>query len=126
MSRLVQGDVGSGKTLVAAAACCFAWLNGYQSAFMAPTEILAEQHLHTLQGLLEPLGMRVGLLTGSLKAKAKREIKEKLQNGEIDLCIGTHALISEGVEFQNLGLAVTDEQHTASVFPSGSTCSRNP
>lgn len=111
MSRLVQGDVGSGKTLVAAALLWAGWKAGYQGAFMAPTEILARQHLQTLTALLEPLGMRVGLLTGSLTAKQKREIKFALAGGTVDVAVGTHALITEDVEFSRLGLVVTDEQH---------------
>jgi len=111
MNRLVQGDVGSGKTLVAAACCWMTWRAGCQSAFMAPTEILAKQHYHSLSELLEPMGMRVGLLTGSLTAKGKREVYGKLSLGEIDLIIGTHALISAGVRFSELALVITDEQH---------------
>ena len=111
MSRLIQGDVGSGKTLVAAACLWDAWKAGYQSAFMAPTEILAQQHLATLTGFLEPLGLRVGLLKGSLTAKQKREIKEAAREGQYDVLVGTHALITEDVEFARLGLVVTDEQH---------------
>ena len=111
MNRLVQGDVGSGKTLVAAACCWSVWLNGCQSAFMVPTEILANQHYNSLSKLLEPLGMRVGLLTGGLSAKQKKDIYEKLSLGEIDLIIGTHALISQAVSFSNLALVITDEQH---------------
>ncbi|MEA5011284.1 MAG: ATP-dependent DNA helicase RecG [Angelakisella sp.] len=111
MNRLVQGDVGSGKTLVAAACCYFAFLNNRQSALMAPTEILAEQHARSLTPLLEPLGMRVGLLTGSMTAKQKREVKAALAKGEIHLCVGTHALLTGDTEFLRLGLCVTDEQH---------------
>jgi len=111
MSRLVQGDVGSGKTVVAAAAAWAAYRAGYQSAFMAPTEILAEQHFKTLSDLLTPLGMRVGLLTGSLTAKKKREMGDLIETGYFHLVIGTHALISSGVNFQKLGLVITDEQH---------------
>jgi len=111
MSRLIQGDVGSGKTLIAAACCWMAWRSGYQSAFMAPTEILAKQHHRSLSEMLEPLGMRIGLLTGSMTAKGKRETYEKLSLGEIDLIVGTHALISEGVQFNDLALVITDEQH---------------
>jgi ATP-dependent DNA helicase RecG len=111
MSRLIQGDVGSGKTLVAAACCWITWKSGCQSAFMAPTEILAKQHFQSLSELLNPLGMNIGLLTGSNTAKQKAEIYDKLRNGEIDLIIGTHALISESVEFKNLVLVITDEQH---------------
>ena len=111
MSRLIQGDVGSGKTLVAAALIWFTWKGGYASAFMAPTEILAEQHYATLSGLLGPLGLRVGKLTGAMSAKEKRLAKEALKNGEFDLIVGTHALFSEDVEYSRLGLVVTDEQH---------------
>ena len=111
MNRLVQGDVGSGKTIVAAACCWMARRSGCQAAYMAPTEILANQHYRSLSALLEPLGMRVGLLTGSLTAKRKREIYDKLSMGELDLVIGTHALLSEGVHFNDLALVITDEQH---------------
>ena len=111
MSRLVQGDVGSGKTLVAAALIWFAHRGGCTSAFMAPTEILVEQHVRTLSGLLAPFGLRIGKLTGSMGAKEKRLTLQALKNGELDLVVGTHALLSEGVAYQNLGLVVTDEQH---------------
>ena len=111
MSRLIQGDVGSGKTLVAAALIWFTWKGGYASAFMAPTEILAEQHFATLTAMLSPLGLRVGKLTGAMSAKEKRLAKEALKNGEFDLIVGTHALFSEDVEYSRLGLVVTDEKH---------------
>ena len=111
MSRLIQGDVGSGKTLVAAALIWFTWKGGYTSAFMAPTEILAEQHYTTLSGMLSPLGLRVGKLTGAMSAKEKRLAKEALKKGQYDLIVGTHALFSEDVEYSRLGLVVTDEQH---------------
>ena len=111
MNRLVQGDVGSGKTLVAAACVWFAWKNGRQSAFMAPTEILAQQHFSTLTALLEPLGMRVGLLTGSMGTKQKRDIKSTIAFGQADLIVGTHALLSDDVQWHNLALVITDEQH---------------
>ena len=111
MNRLVQGDVGSGKTMVAAACALLAGRSGWQSALMAPTELLAEQHFHTLSGVLEPLGVRVGLLTGGQRAAEKRKVKAALAAGEIDLIVGTHALLSEGVEFAKLGLVITDEQH---------------
>jgi ATP-dependent DNA helicase RecG len=111
MNRLVQGDVGSGKTMVAAALVWYARKFGYMSAFMAPTEILAEQHLRTLTELLSPLGLSVGLLTGSMPAREKKAVKAKLAAGELDLAIGTHALLSEDVEYKNLGLVITDEQH---------------
>ncbi len=111
MSRLVQGDVGSGKTVVAAALCFVAAQNGYQSALMAPTEILAEQHYKTFQNITGNTGVRCGLLTGSMTKKQKNTIKEQLKNGEIDVIIGTHALIVNDVEFDNLGIVITDEQH---------------
>ena len=111
MNRLVQGDVGSGKTLVAAALIWAMWKNGYCSAFMAPTEILAEQHFKTLSGMLGSLGLRIGRLTGSMSIKEKREAKELLKTGQLDLIVGTHALFSSDVEYAKLGLVVTDEQH---------------
>ncbi len=111
MSRLVQGDVGSGKTLVAAALIWLCARNGYMSAFMAPTEILAQQHYDTLSSMLSPFGLRVGKLTGSLSAKEKRQVKALLQQGELDVVVGTHALFSQDVEYRNLALVVTDEQH---------------
>ncbi len=111
MNRLIQGDVGSGKTVVAAACAWLAAKNGLQAALMAPTEILAEQHYRTLTPLLEKSGLRVGLLTGSMKARAKRDLYERLQLGMLDLVVGTHALLSDGVMFRKLGLVITDEQH---------------
>lgn len=111
MNRLVQGDVGSGKTLVAAACCWLVWRAGLQSAFMAPTEILAKQHFNTLTAMLKPFGMRVGLLTGSMTEKKKKAVCDSLELGEIDLITGTHALISQRVQFRDLALVVTDEQH---------------
>ena len=111
MNRLVQGDVGSGKTMVAAAAVYFAAKNGLQAALMAPTEILAEQHYRGLGPLLERLGIRCALLTGSIGARQRRSILEQLAAGEIQLAIGTHALISADVTYRNLGLVITDEQH---------------
>ena len=111
MNRLVQGDVGSGKTVVAAYAAWLAAGAGYQSALMAPTEVLAEQHFRSLSALLEPAGGRVGLLTGSITPAGKKKVRQALAAGEIDLIIGTHALLSQGVEFAKLGLMVADEQH---------------
>ena len=111
MNRLVQGDVGSGKTVVAAACAWLAAKNDAQSALMAPTELLAQQHFRTLSGLLEGCGVRVGLLTGSMKAKEKREVCQRLELGMLDLIVGTHALLSEGVHFRDLRLVITDEQH---------------
>ncbi|MCP4422355.1 MAG: ATP-dependent DNA helicase RecG [Chloroflexi bacterium] len=111
MNRLLQGDVGSGKTVVAAATLLLAAKSGYQTALMAPTEILAEQHFNGLQPLLEPFNLQLCLLTGSTPANEKNRIYEELANGQIDLVIGTHALIQENVTFQNLALAIVDEQH---------------
>ena len=111
MSRLVQGDVGSGKTIVAIACCWYASKAGFQSAFMAPTEILAEQHYRTLTEILEPLGIRVALLIGGMSPKGKKETIAYIKNGKADVIVGTHALISGNVEFFNLGLVVADEQH---------------
>lgn len=111
MNRLVQGDVGSGKTVVAAALCCQAAKNGLQAAFMAPTEILARQHFLSLQPLLQPLSVRCALLTGSTKAAERKQLLQELKNGDIHLLIGTHALLTGDVVFQKLGLVVTDEQH---------------
>ena len=111
MNRLCQGDVGSGKTMVAAACVYFAVKNGRQAALMAPTEILARQHYEGLAPLMERLGIRCALLTGSTKAAAKRSIAEQLATGEIDFAIGTHALITGGLDYKDLGLVVTDEQH---------------
>jgi ATP-dependent DNA helicase RecG len=111
MNRLLQGDVGSGKTVVAAIALYAVITAGFQGALMAPTEILAEQHAASLHEWLAPMGIRIALLTGSTKTKARRTLHEQLQNGEIDLLIGTHALIQPDVEFRQLGLVITDEQH---------------
>ena len=111
MQRLVQGDVGSGKTVIAILALVKAVENGYQGAMMAPTEILAIQHFDKLKSLLEPLGINVAILTGSLKAKQRRDTLEGLADGAVDIVIGTHALIQDNVIFKNLGLVVTDEQH---------------
>ena len=111
MNRLVQGDVGSGKTMVAAAAAYAAIQNGKQAALMAPTEILAEQHYESLGKLFAPLGLRTVLLTGSMTQKEKRLVREAVAGGEADLAVGTHALLSEATQFANLGLVITDEQH---------------
>ncbi len=107
MCRLLQGDVGSGKTLVAAALCCFAAKNGCQSALMAPTEVLAKQHYETLRGFLEPVGISVALLTGST---VKKPVYSAIAEGAAQVVVGTHALIQSGVEFRKLGLVITDEQ----------------
>lgn len=111
MNRLVQGDVGSGKTIVAVMAIFLATKNGYQSAFMVPTEILAEQHFSSVAPLLSVLGVSVRLLTGSTKKKEKEEIKDLSEKGEIDVLIGTHAILEDSTNFNKLGLVVTDEQH---------------
>lgn len=111
MNRLLQGDVGSGKTVVSAIALYSSVTAGYQGALMVPTEILAEQHADSLSALLEPTGTSVALLTSSVKGKRRALLLEKLKEGEIDILIGTHALIQGDVEFENLGLVVTDEQH---------------
>ena len=111
MNRLCQGDVGSGKTMVAAACVWFAAQNGWQSALMAPTEILAHQHYDNLASLFARFGLRCALLTGSTRVKERREILSALQSGEIDLCIGTHALLTADVSYYRLGLVITDEQH---------------
>ena len=111
MSRLIQGDVGSGKTAVAAALCYCVIREGMQAALMAPTEVLARQHAKTLSAMLEPAGIRTALLVGSMTAKQKRTVTQELASGEIQLIIGTHALLTEGVVFQKLALVVTDEQH---------------
>lgn len=111
MNRLVQGDVGSGKTAVAAAAMYFVFKNGCQSAIMAPTEVLATQHFETLNGFLEPLGVRVALLTGSLNPKQKQATRLAIEQGEFDVVVGTHALVQQSTVFKNLALVITDEQH---------------
>ena len=111
MNRLLQGDVGSGKTIVSVIAAYKAAKSGYQAAIMAPTAILAEQHLHEFTNVLSKFGIKCELLLGGMRAKKRREVLEGLKNGEIDVLIGTHALLVEDVEFKNLGLVVTDEQH---------------
>lgn len=111
MNRLLQGDVGSGKTIVAAIALYANVLSGYQGAMMVPTEILAEQHLTSLQELFTGMDVRIAQLSGSARAKERRETLQQLRDGEIDIIVGTHALIQEGVDFQNLGFVITDEQH---------------
>ncbi|RKG72034.1 ATP-dependent DNA helicase RecG [Corallococcus exercitus] len=116
MNRLVQGDVGSGKTAVALVAGMVALQDGYQVAVMAPTEILAEQHERTFRRILEPLGFRVGLISAAGTAKHKREVREAVAKGDIHLAVGTHALIEGGVSFQKLGLVVIDEQHRFGVL----------
>jgi len=124
MNRLLQGDVGSGKTAVAASIVYTATKNRMQSALMAPTEVLAVQHFETFTRLFENSGIRCELLTGSTKAKEKKDIKERLKNGEIDLIIGTHTLIQDDVEFSSLGLVITDEQHRFGVKQRTGLCSK--
>ena len=119
MNRLLQGDVGSGKTLVAAAAIWACIRAGYQAALLAPTEILASQHAENLNRLLSPFGMRVALLTGGMKAAARRTTLAAIRDDEADLIVGTHAILSEGVEFARLGLAIVDEQHRFGVRQRG-------
>ncbi|MDQ3700434.1 MAG: ATP-dependent DNA helicase RecG, partial [Chloroflexota bacterium] len=119
MSRLLQGDVGSGKTVVAVMACLIAVRNGYQAALMAPTEVLAQQHLRTVSRLLEPFGLRVELISGSLRRAEKGRVWGACAAGEIDVLIGTHALIQEDGSFQALGLAIVDEQHRFGVRQRG-------
>ena len=119
MNRLLQGDVGSGKTLVAAAAIWACIRSGYQAALLAPTEILAAQHAENLNRMLAPFGMRVALLTGGMKATARRTTLAAIRSDEADLVVGTHAILSEGVEFARLGLAVVDEQHRFGVRQRG-------
>lgn len=116
MNRLLQGDVGSGKTIIAIASMLLAVENGYQAALMAPTEVLAEQHFWVLDQYLTPLGVKIGLLIGSLKDRTKRRILEELANGETKVVVGTHALIQEGVEFKKLALVIIDEQHRFGVM----------
>jgi len=116
MARLVQGDVGSGKTIVAGAAVCKAAAGGYQSALMAPTEILAQQHARSLSPILASLGLKVGLLTGSTSKAQRQEILQAAAEGQLDLLIGTHTLIQSNVNFARLGLAITDEQHRFGVM----------
>lgn len=119
MSRLVQGDVGSGKTLVALLSMLLAIDNGFQACLMAPTEILAKQHFETISELVKPLHLHVALLTGSSKTKERRVLHQSLEIGEIHILIGTHALIEDTVVFKNLGLVVIDEQHRFGVAQRG-------
>ena len=111
MARLLQGDVGSGKTAVAAAAAFVAVRNGYQAALMAPTEILARQHFLNLIKYLYPLGVSCELFIGTMSPRERFEARERLRSSQVDVAVGTHALIQEGVEFRDLGLAVIDEEH---------------
>ncbi len=126
MNRLVQGDVGSGKTMVAAAAAYLAVQNGHQAALMAPTEILAEQHYTSLSKLLSPLGIPVCLLTGSMTQKEKRQTREDVESGKAKLCIGTHALLSDTTVFADLGLVIADEQHRFGVAQRSKLSAKGP
>ena len=126
MNRLLQGDVGSGKTLVALMSMLLACDNGFQACLMAPTEILASQHYASIVRMTEGIGLRVGLLTGSTKKKERAELSEGLLSGEIDIQIGTHALIENGVRFRNLGFVVIDEQHRFGVEQRARLWSKNP
>ena len=119
MNRLVQGDVGSGKTAVAMAACFLMICNGWQTVMMAPTETLAAQHARSVAEIFAPLGLTVALLSGSMKVKEKNAVKKRLAAGEIDMLIGTHAVIQPGVQFARLGLVITDEQHRFGVRQRG-------
>lgn len=111
MNRLLQGDVGSGKTMVGLMSMLMALDNGFQACMMAPTEILAYQHYEGISEYVNGLDIKVAFLSGSIKGKARKKVLEELINGEIDILLGTHALIEPWVEFQNLGLAIIDEQH---------------
>lgn len=125
MNRLVQGDVGSGKTIVAVMSMLLALDNGHQACMMAPTEILAQQHFRSVSRLLEPMGIHVALLTGTVKGKERKAILKGLEDGSIRIAVGTHALIEETVKFQNLGLAVIDEQHRFGVGQRARLWSKN-
>ena len=111
MNRLLQGDVGSGKTLVATMTMLMALDNGYQACLLAPTEILANQHFETIFAQLTPIGVNVALLTGSTKAAVRKKLLPSLKSGETQVLIGTHAILEDTVEFANLGMAIIDEQH---------------
>ena len=126
MNRLLQGDVGSGKTLVALLCCLLAVDNGFQTCIMAPTEILANQHYETLSSFLTAVpNVRVSLLTGSTSKKERAVLLPALQNGEIDILIGTHALLEDNVQWGNLGLVVVDEQHRFGVAQRAKLWSKN-
>jgi ATP-dependent DNA helicase RecG len=125
MNRLLQGDVGSGKTIVAVMAMLLALDNGYQACLVAPTEILAQQHYQSVREILDPMDISVALLTGSVKAKDRKPIHEDLQNGSLPILIGTHAVLEEAVQFQNLGLAIIDEQHRFGVAQRASMWKKN-
>ena len=124
MNRLLQGDVGSGKTIVAVIAMLAACDSGAQSAFMAPTEILATQHYLKLSKLLEPLGLKVALLTGSLRASERKRLLDEIYCGNVNIVVGTHAVFSEDVDFLNLALVIVDEQHRFGVLQRGALISK--
>ena len=126
MNRLVQGDVGSGKTIVALMAMLMAHDNGYQSCLMAPTEILANQHFFSIEKLAQAIGLQIALLTGSTKTSERKKIAENLENGSLHILIGTHAVIEDKVRFQNLGLSVIDEQHRFGVAQRARLHNKNP
>jgi ATP-dependent DNA helicase RecG len=111
MNRLLQGDVGSGKTIVAIMCMLMALDNGYQACLMAPTEILAFQHYESVSAMLHPMGIHVGLLTGSAKSSHRRKTIQELEQGSLQIIVGTHALIEDVVQFKSLGIAIIDEQH---------------
>ena len=126
MNRLVQGDVGSGKTIVALMAMLMALDNGCQACLMAPTEILATQHYESLRALAAPIGINVRLLTGSTRKKERDNILAMLADGSLHILIGTHALIEDSVQFRNLGMVVIDEQHRFGVMQRARLWSKNP
>jgi ATP-dependent DNA helicase RecG len=126
MNRLIQGDVGSGKTIVALLACLHVVECGYQAAIMAPTEVLSEQHYLTLHRWVEPLGIHVALLTSSIKGSEKEDLYRRIESGDVQLVIGTHAVIQEAVEFHRLGLAIVDEQHKFGVVQRGLLKKKGP
>ena len=124
MNRLLQGDVGSGKTLVALMSMLIAIDNGYQACMMAPTEILAEQHLQTIKEFLKGMNLRVELLTGIVKGKKRKEVLDGLLDGSVNIVVGTHAIIEDKVQFHSLGMAVVDEQHRFGVAQRAKLCSK--
>ena len=125
MNRLIQGDVGSGKTVVAATAIFMCVMSGFQAVLMAPTSVLANQHFHTITKFFEKFDIKIALLTSGISLKKKNEIIDGVKTGEIDLLIGTHAVLEENVQFMKLGLAVTDEQHRFGVKQRISLSSKN-
>lgn len=126
MNRLLQGDVGSGKTIVGLMSMLMALDNGYQACLMAPTEILAQQHFSSISEYVEDMGIQVGFLSGSVKGKKRKAVLERLVNGELHIIIGTHALLEDPVQFSNLGLAITDEQHRFGVAQRARLWKKNP